>query len=508
MILVYNRWIFIVVFFWGLLHSLSSMAQNSIDTNIVQQQYVIVNSLEFNPLKNKAQVSKNREIILGKKISIEEYFASCNYIIEWYENNGYPFANIQPKDIEYKDNTFEMNLDIESNNHYKFDSIIVKGDVKISDSFLRNYFQIHKKKSYSEKLISNIERQANQLIFASMSTPAEVIFTIDECHTYLYLNKRKTHSFDGIIGFVPADENSKSIKLTGDVKLKLNNIFARGESLAFEWRSYESSSQDLFINTSLPYIFNTPFGSTVNFKLDKKDSSFIKQDFQAGINYYFSALNHISLFYRNESSSAISANNQYDYSNFKANSYGLQILFDKLNEPILPTNGYKIISSVAYGKMKRIKSENKENMDKYNFNFDIPFYRRIYKNFIFHSQLSGSANFPTKLHENEMERFGGFGSLRGFDQNVFSANLFAILNTEFRFMLERYSYLSIFWNGAYYEKNAINSYSSDFPWGLGAGIAFNTPAGIFSLQYAIGKEQNNPFDFRSSKIHFGITGMF
>ena len=51
-----------------------------------------------------------------------------------------------------------------------------------------------------------------------------------------------------------------------------------------------------------------------------------------------------------------------------------------------------------------------------------------------------------------MERFGGFGSLRGFDQNVFSANLFAILNTEFRFMLERYSYLSIFWNGAYYEK--------------------------------------------------------
>ena len=179
--------------------------------------------------------------------------------------------------------------------------------------------------------------------------------------SYLSLSKqRKTHSFDGIIGFVPADENSKSIKLTGDVKLKLNNIFARGESLAFEWRSYESSSQDLFINTSLPYIFNTPFGSTVNFKLDKKDSSFIKQDFQAGINYYFSALNHISLFYRNESSSAISANNQYDYSNFKANSYGLQILFDKLNEPILPTNGYKIISSVAYGKMKRIKSKTKK----------------------------------------------------------------------------------------------------------------------------------------------------
>ena len=67
-----------------------------------------------------------------------------------------------------------MNLDIESNNHYKFDSIIVKGDVKISDSFLRNYFQIHKKKSFSEKLISNIERQANQLIFASMSTPQKL----------------------------------------------------------------------------------------------------------------------------------------------------------------------------------------------------------------------------------------------------------------------------------------------------------------------------------------------
>ena len=75
-------------------------------------------------------------------------------------------------------------------------------------------------------------------------------------------------------------------------------------------------------------------------------------------------------------------------------------------------------------------------------------------------------------------------------------------------MIESYSYFSVFWNGAFYEKKGVQSYTRDTPWGLGLGFAFNTPAGIFSINYAMGKQFNNPFDLKGAKVHFGISGKF
>ena len=48
----------------------------------------------------------------------------------------------------------------------------------------------------------------------------------------------------------------------------------------------------------------------------------------------------------------------------------------------------------------------------------------------------------------------------------------------------------------------------DRPFGVGAGISFDTRAGIFSLNYAIGKQFNNPIDFKTAKIHFGFVSVF
>jgi hypothetical protein len=44
--------------------------------------------------------------------------------------------------------------------------------------------------------------------------------------------------------------------------------------------------------------------------------------------------------------------------------------------------------------------------------------------------------------------------------------------------------------------------------GFGAGLTFETKAGIFGLSYAVGKQNSNPLDFRSSKIHFGYVNIF
>ena len=48
----------------------------------------------------------------------------------------------------------------------------------------------------------------------------------------------------------------------------------------------------------------------------------------------------------------------------------------------------------------------------------------------------------------------------------------------------------------------------DAPYGYGAGISFETKAGIFSINYAIGQQQGNPPDLKAARVHFGIVSSF
>lgn len=98
--------------------------------------------------------------------------------------------------------------------------------------------------------------------------------------------------------------------------------------------------------------------------------------------------------------------------------------------------------------------------------------------------------------------------MRGFDEESIYATQYYIGKAEFRYILDRNSFLQIFYNQAYYASETISGNIYDKPLGFGAGITFETKLGIFSLNYAVGKQFNNPIQFRSAKIHFGIVNYF
>ena len=114
-----------------------------------------------------------------------------------------------------------------------------------------------------------------------------------------------------------------------------------------------------------------------------------------------------------------------------------------------------------------------------------------------------------QLFKNELYRIGGFRTLRGFDEQSIFASSYAIGTFEYRFLFEQNSAFILFADGAWYENNSVSSkYVSDTPYSVGAGVSFETKAGIFQLNYAIGSQFGNPFDFRTGKINFGLVNTF
>jgi hemolysin activation/secretion protein len=112
------------------------------------------------------------------------------------------------------------------------------------------------------------------------------------------------------------------------------------------------------------------------------------------------------------------------------------------------------------------------------------------------------------LFENELFRIGGLKTLRGFDEESITASIFTIFTLEFRYLFDLNSYFNIFFDGAFYERNTNSGYFNDTPYGIGAGVNFETRAGIFSLSYAMGSRDGEPLQFKAAKIHFGLTARF
>ena len=83
---------------------------------------------------------------------------------------------------------------------------------------------------------------------------------------------------------------------------------------------------------------------------------------------------------------------------------------------------------------------------------------------------------------------------------------------EYRFLLSTDSYLYTFYDLARVDNESLSTTdsSSTVIWyqGIGAGITFETRAGLFGLSLAFGKQEGFPFDFGSPKVHFGYVSLF
>ena len=443
-------------------------------------------------------------------------------IIKHYENNGFPFASLQFDSKKIEDNTFKGNLVLNKNHRYKVDSVLIHGNATISKQYIQNYIRIKNGDSYNEALVKNITTRIKELPFVEEKQPFKVIFNESESKIVLDLKKKAASRFNGILGIQPNNQTGK-VRLTGDVKLNLLNSFKKGEEIFFNWRSIQEQTQDLNTGISYPFLLNTPFGLDYNFKLYKRDTTFIDVFNKIGVRYILKGNNYFSVFYQNKNSSLLSTKRFAsltvlpDYADVSTQLYGIGIHYAKLDYNLNPRKGFSIVADGSVG--TKIISKNsaikeslydgiKLNSNLYNSNSVLDFYFPVAKRSVIKLSSKNGFTINESLFDNELVRIGGLFTLRGFDEESIFTTFYSIGTFEFRYILEQNSYLYLFFDQSYYEKDNIKGYVSDRPYGFGTGMSFDTKAGIFSISYALGQQFDNPILFRSAKIHFGFINFF
>jgi outer membrane protein assembly factor BamA len=474
------------------------------------------------PAHVKQAVGFKEKDFRGANFSINRLNSLFEALLAYYENNGFPFADVSLGQITIGKESVLASIHAKPNQKFVFDTVQVVGSAQIAQKYLQSYLNIKSGTPYAEKSVAQVENRLRELPFLDPVKATEISFASEKAVVRIFVNKKNANQFDGILG-LQQNPNTGKTQIIGNLKLHLQNAFKRGEQLDFNYQGLAQRSQLLDVGAVFPHVFNSNFGLSPSLYLYKQDSTFLNVNTKLAFNYLLKGNNAFQFFIENRSTS-LSAVAAYENATalpatLDASTvfYGLGLNMESLDYRYNPQKGYSVAFDVAVGskKIKRNAAIPEHlyegvalNSTSYRWFSQVNYYLPLAKQLVLALANQSAFLSGKQLLENEVFRLGGQRSLRGFNELSILATAYTFANAEVRYLLEQNSFLFAFYNQAYLQYRTAQQKYADFPLGFGAGANFETNLGILSISYALGKQKNIPLNLRQGKIHFGITALF
>ncbi|SFD74978.1 hypothetical protein SAMN05216297_111211 [Flavobacterium phragmitis] len=431
------------------------------------------------------------------------------------EKAGFAFTKLRLKNIAKRNSIIYADLSLDSEKKRSLNSIILN----YTNSDSKNFFpkgalkQLNKKylnRTFNQETVKNIYTDINSFEFISQTKYPEILFTKDSTKVYTYIEKRKANTFDGYIGF--SNDDNKKLILNGYLDISLINTLRAGEKFSLYWKSDGNQQKTFNTKIEIPYIFQSPIGIKAQLNIFKQDSTFQNTKTDINLGYYLNYNSKLYIGYQSTESSDIQNTNNSSISDFN-NSY-LTTTFDyqkpDYENPIFLNKAF-LYSSLGFG--KRTTNSSPETVGtsnqfftninlKYNFELNS-------KNFI----NINSQNFFLKSDNyisNELFRFGGMNSIRGFLENSLQANFTSMILTEYRYLASKNLYINSILDYALYQDQTSNSNKNQIKKliGIGIGTSIQTTSGLLKINLSNGGEKTSDLQLYNTIINISYNVKF
>ena len=462
--------------------------------------------VKYVDILNKDELDENTLKILNNYslenglVKFEKIDSVAKEISENLSELGYPFSEISFKNLE-SINPLVVSLEIDINYGTKrnIDKVVVQGYENFPKNFINNIFKPGKNKSLDVDKALAQSNLIDKSRFARNKRNPEILFTKDSTALYLYIEKIRRNSFDGFISF-NSDENSGKINFEGYAKISLNNTFNLGENINFDFKSQKNRDRALNSNIYLPYILGSALNLNYSLNLTQRDSTFTSNENIIDVDMNFRNLRAGLGFQINNSTVDTEAQNVEDFKSRSINIFSDYTLVD--DEDLLIPDLFKI--SFRFGTGLKEQSLEKTNFNKFSI--------ELYKKFNFSSKLK----FQTKIFReeinsknlvnNELLRFGGSNSIRGFDDNSIFTDGYTLLNSSLNFYINDTIYIYTIFDVANYSNDILNIEQDIYSGGF--GFSSITKNGIVSISYSKGNNWGNRFNLKNAKINVIFAAFF
>ncbi len=474
----------------------------------------------------------------NRQFNYQEIAALFDFILTYAENNGYPFASAHLEDIEVHNEVIKAKLQVELNDTIYIESIDIKGDLTLKHRYLSHFLDMQTGELFSKEKVLSAPEQLSSLPYVDAYQSPTVDFLGNSARVHLHLNKKNANQFDILLGLLPSPDPNRRFQLTGNINVDMYNQFAAGERIHLNFENLQPGVQELEIDFNYPFIFDWPFGLDAHFDLYKRDSTYIDLGYHLGLQYLISGHNYLSFFTESDgtnllnvdTSTIIQTKKLPQNIDVRRNLFGSEFHHENLDYRPNPRKGHSLDIRASIGTKKvtknltitSLKDPTNEDFDfntlydaldlrsfQFRTNANVNIFLPLFQSStLLLSNKTGWIKSGESLFQNELYRIGGTKTLRGFNEEVIFANFYNITTLEYRLLIDRNSNIFTFFDFGYYDQHTTSNRISDRPYGFGLGLNLATKIGIFSISYAVGKDRNEPLNFRNGRVHFGMVTQF
>lgn len=425
------------------------------------------------------------------------------YLRQWlqvFEANGYPMTSFDLSNQKISNDTVFFDLIVDMNQARKLDAITIQPYEKFPKGFRKQIEKIFLNKVVASHNLSAINEMIEQYNFVRPQKPAEILFTEDQTALFLYIEKASNNRAEGILGFT-TDENDK-VQFTGNADIELNNVMNWGERFNIYWKNDGNQQSTFKANISLPYIFSSPLGIDAGMEIFRQDSTQQNTKLKLAALYHLNYRNKVGIGYQSTSSVA-GDQNLYAAENYTNRFVTANFMHERYRNHFLFPTKTMADFSLGYGTRN---TSTMPSTDQY--------FVALNASHIVDLNQRNSLKFQAEAYYlasdaylyNELYRFGGVHSIRGFAESSLTAKLMSGIYTEYRYLLTQQIYAHTITDFAYYSDPMANFDGLLYSFGLGVGI--NTPGGLFNLIYANGIQPESTFKLSNSIVHLSYKTRF
>lgn len=475
----------------------------------LQLKEIYIRTNKEEPLKTILETNAINDII---KLNYKDIDIFLNETLNKLEQKGYALAKLQLTNIKRANpTTLYADLIFEPDHLRQINSIEVLYTDKINfpKSHLKQILNKYQKKTYNLNTLNDIYKDFANINFINQPKYPEVLLTKATTKVYVYLEKKNANTFDGFLGFT--NNEKKKLSINGYLDLKLENLLSAGEKIAVYWKSDGNDQKTFQANLEIPYLFQTKIGIKTQLQIFRQDSTFQNTKNTFNLSYISNYNTRFYLGYESTESSDIQNANNSSIADF-TNQF-ITATFDKIlnnTQNAISSKQNKVSISVGFG-----NREINNNLDRKKNGQIIASLQSTHEININKKQLLYLNNTNQYIKSNnyianELYRFGGYKTLRGFQENNFEAYYTSTLMTEYRYTIAPRLYIHSILDGALFRNLAKinNENNMKTALGVGIGLGLQTNNGLLKIALANGTTQNQKQNIYNTLVHFSYNVKF
>ena len=455
---------------------------------------------------NQAQVHLSEDMVQNFKYKSDFFTKNLDSlkkeISDQYRKQGFVFNRIKSSFKGMSGEIPVVDLTVIKSAERKIDKIVLQGYEKVPKRFMKNLENEYQGKSYQEATLAKLAQSLQNHPFLILQKAPQTLFTKDSTQVFLALQKKKSNSFDGVIGF--GNDKAEKFTFNGSLNLNFRNMFNGFEMVNIFWQRNPDKGQTFDLQTDIPYLFKSNIGGNFKVNIFRQDSTYANVKFTPALYLHLRNNQKVGVRGTFETSSVIDSlyiqGKDYD-------KQGIGVWYDYTEPTEIELFQYKtrLRLEADYIKTNYSKDEITANQTQYFISGERNFHisGNNYLNIKAETALLNSKN---DFAVNELLRFGGWNSFRGFNEKSLLADLYYFGTAEYRYLVGSQAFFDVF--GQYGEFHNKNVGLKPKIYSFGLGFNFFLPIGLMSFQISNGNEFGNPLKFGDTKIHWGILSRF